>query len=144
MLIKVEGLFPIVTTYTDPTKPRGRYLWGATKGTTKIRIPLGYPTTVSGPEEAVVPLLTLSDDQSGDALRFSFGWTSDGRHWVLFDVNPYDNEEDRRRMAAFPRMLSACATGDTNVTGDDPIHLRRSRSLYDKMRAAYNLTENQR
>ena len=145
-----HGLIPIQTGIVNPNERAPRYYFGSTDGATHVSIPSDYPRSMGGtlcwiPEppmfggDGIQRLLRLSDPLVGKDLEFTFGWSVDGRFWVLFGLDPLNKPEDVRKMSEFPRMLRALAEGDTLVGGNDPSHKNRASLAYSDMRRAYNL-----
>ena len=135
-----NGVVPIQDGVARPGQVVPRYYFGSTAGCTTVLIPSGYPKSLEGHLMQVDQRLRLSDPEVGDELEFTFGWSADGRFWVLFGLDTSD-PEDIRKMNEFPRMLRACAEGDTSVTGENPFHRSQAEVAYLEMRRAYALTE---
>lgn len=136
----VMGAIPIQDGITNPNQVVPKYYFGAPRGTTSLLIPSTYPKNLAGPVVEITQRLRLSDPTIGDELEFTFGWSPDGRFWVLFGLLPWSNPEDVRKMEEFPRMLRACAEGDTLVGGDSPSAKNQNEAAYLDMRRAYKLT----
>jgi len=145
------GLIPIQTGIVNPSAVASRYYFGSTDGATHVSIPEDYPRSLGGslcwipeppmfgPADGCKRLLRLSDPLVGADLEFTFGWSADGRFWVLFGLDPLNKPEDVRKMSEFPRMLRALAEGDTLVGGDSPGLKKRADLAYTDMRRAYYL-----
>jgi hypothetical protein len=119
----------------------GRYFWTAGGDVTSYFIALNYPHAIGAPfYPPVQPVITLTD-QSGD-LTFTFGWTDDGKHWVLFGVNDL-LLEDARKIAEFPRLLRAFIEDDNieNPPQDGAAVRCRTRELRASAIRAYKQSE---
>lgn len=149
MLVRIASrdAIPITpSTLAEGQREERRYLWATSGDAAELRIPAGYPRRLDGPVWTVRQKLTLAwapdalvvpgepEPTPDPALTFKFGWSDDGRHWVLFGgVNPED-PEDQRRMREFPIMLRNLTTDPGVVlTGQVPL----TRKYLSEMKAAW-------
>ena len=105
-----------------------RYLHMADVGVTQVGIPETWPR---GMQQDVRRTCTYPVSPEIEwfegTLVFQFGWSSDGRHWVLFGLDAM-NERDLALAKEFPRILRAVVEGD--FTSSDTFDLTRLRRAY--------------
>lgn len=109
-------------------KKQRRYLWAVVHDdVTSIGIPIDYPNMNPGSAAvySVSPLLEWAHT-ADPTLVYKFGWSRDGRHWVLFG---FDAVRDHAMIKEFPAVLAAIVAGDCTAPGVDLSSLRRVWSL---------------
>ena len=112
--IEVAGGF-----HETVNKKKRRYLWAAASADiTSMGIPQSYPDMRPGCTAAVYtisPQLEWSHTADPE-LIYKFGWTRDGRHWVLFG---FDAVRDHAIIKEFPAVLAAIVAGACTAPGVD-------------------------
>lgn len=109
-------------------KKQRRYLWAVVHDdVTSIGIPIDYPNMSPGSAAVYSVSPRLEWAHTADpTLVYKFGWSKDGRHWVLFG---FDAVRDHAMIKEFPAVLAAIVAGDCTAPGVDLSPLRRAWSL---------------
>lgn len=130
------------------TPEQRRWMWGCSRSTTLVQVPKGYPRRLDGPVWNVEPKLRLSSSMDvaagrkdvGTELLFTFGWSADGRHWVLFGYDE-TNPADIRMMKEFPGLLrGAVEDPELTIVGEGP-EASLARVALDDMRRVWKALE---
>jgi len=125
-----------------------RWMWGATASTTMVQVPKHYPRRLDGPVWNVEPRLRLSTSYLGATTTtpdstnatFQFGWSEDGRHWILFGYDETDMA-DIKMMKEFPALLRAAVEDPGLVVVGDGPEAMLTRAALDDMRRAWKALE---
>ena len=121
--IELAGVF-----HEAGSKKQRRYLWAVVQDdVTSIGIPIDYPNMNPGSAAVYNVSPRLEWAHTADpTLVYKFGWSRDGRHWVLFG---FDAVRDHAMIKEFPAVLAAIVSGDCIETGEDLSPLRRAWAL---------------
>jgi hypothetical protein len=131
-----------------------RNLWAVSGTTTLFCIPKAWPKHLHGEEYRVKARLQVTDSVNvamcptdkkisrTSTLTYHFGWTEDGRHWVLFGADP-DSEEGKRHMNEFPNVLRGIIREAPSIPLEniEPMVGSKIRRDYEDMRRAWLASE---